>query len=219
MKNCITDMTPKSAAMIAGVAFIVSVLIVTVIDDFLLANFVVPGDTAALANDIAENTRRFVFAVIAYLPVLILDSLIGLAHYVVLRPADKTRALLTAALRLLYAGALIIGLFALVFQIVDAYGYAAIKLCGYVFFALHIFVLGYSVFKSGYIPKILGVLLIIASFSYVVFFIDFQPPEALLVLIMLTMAGAELALSVWLIVKRNSLPERSLGGGEAMSLG
>lgn len=210
MKNWATDISPRRAAMVVGIAFIISVLIVTLVDDFLLANFVIPGDTAALARDIESNARLFGFAVAGYLIVLMLDSIIGLALYVVLKPANKNLALLTGALRLLYAGALIIGLFALVFQIIDAYGYASIKLLGYIFFALHIFVLGYSILKSGYIPNSLGILLIVASFTYVIFFIDLQLPEVFMVLIMLIMAGAELALSIWLIVKRNSLPEKGL---------
>jgi len=87
------------------------------------------------------------------------------------------------------------------------YNYASIKLLGYLFFALHILVLGYAVFKSAYIPKSLGILLVLASFTYIVFFVDFDLPETLEVIIMSTMAVAELSLSIWLIVKRNRLPE------------
>ena len=68
-------------------------------------------------------------------------------------------------------------------------------------------VLGYTVFKSGYIPKSIGVLLILASFTYIVFFVDLNLPEAIMTTIMLIMALAELSLSVWLIVKRKRIPE------------
>jgi hypothetical protein len=210
MKNFIANLSIRNAAMIVGIAFITSVIIVTIVDDFLLANFVVPGDTEALARDIESNGKLFGFAVIGYLLVLTLDSIIGLALYVVVKPFKKNLALLTATLRLLYAGILISGLFALVFQIIDVYGYASIKLFGYIFFALHIFVLGYSVFKSGYIPKSLGILLVVASFTYIVFFIDLHLPETLQVIIMLTMLVAELSLSIWLMVKRNRLPENKI---------
>ena len=209
MKIFISKLSSRKAATVVGVAFIISVVIVTIIDDFLLANFVVPGDTAALARDIEANGRLFGFAVVGYLIVLALDSIIGLALYVVLKSANKNLALLTAVLRLLYACTLVIGLFALVFQIIDVYGYASIKLLGYIFFALHIFILGYSVLKSGYIPKSLGALLMLASFTYIVFFVDFHLPKSLMVIIMLTMAIAELSLSIWLIVKRNGLPENN----------
>ena len=206
MKNSIANLSTSNAALVVGVAFITSVIIVTIVDDFLLANFVVPGDSAALARDIKANGKLFGFAVVGYLLVLVLDSIIGLALYVVLKPSNKNLALLTATLRLLYAGILVIGLFALVVHVVDVYGYATIKLFGYIFFSLHIFVLGYSVFKSGYIPKILGLLLILASFTYIVFFIDLHLSEVLEVITMLTMAIAELSLSIWLMVKRNTLP-------------
>ena len=196
--------------MVVGIAFITSVIIVTIVDDFLLANFVVPGDTAALAIDIESNGNRFGFAVTGYLLVLALDSIIGLALYVVLKPFNKNLALLTATLRLLYAGILIGGLFALVIHVVDVFDYATIRLFGYIFFSLHIFVLGYSVFNSGYIPKILGVLLIIASFTYIVFFVDLHLSEIIEVIVMLTMAIAEFSLSIWLMVKRSRLPANSI---------
>lgn len=207
MKKFIPNLSTSKAAKVVGIAFITSIFIVTLVDDFLLANFVVPGDTEVLASDIEANGRLFGFAIVGYLLVLALDSIIGLALYVVLKPANKNLASLTAVLRLLYAFTLTIGLFALAFQIIDVYGYASIKLFGYIFFALHIFVLGYSVFKSEYIPKSLGILLVVASFTYIVFFVDFHLSETLEVITMSTMAVAELSLSIWLIVKRNRLPE------------
>jgi len=210
MKNFITNLSTRKAAMVVGIAFITSIFIVTLVDDFLLANFVVPGDTEVLASDIEANGRLLGFAIVGYLIVLVLDSIIGLALYAVLKPANKNLALITSALRLLYAFTVIIGLFALALRNIDVYGYASLKLVGYIFFALHILVLGYSVFKSGYIPKSLGILLIIASFTYIVFFVDLNLPEALMTIIMLTMAIAELSLSIWLIVKRKRLPENSL---------
>ncbi len=195
------------AGRIVGLAFIVSVLIVTLVDDLLLANFVIPGDAKALARDIEANSELFGFAVFGYLIVLALDSVIGLALFVVLKPASRNLASLTAGLRLLYAGALAIGVVALAPQLIDADGYEAVKRWGYVFFALHILVLGYAILKADYIPNTLGILLIIASGSYVFFYIDLQLPEAVLILIMLTMAVAELALSIWLIVWGKSLPD------------
>ncbi|HYQ58535.1 MAG TPA: DUF4386 domain-containing protein [Draconibacterium sp.] len=209
MKNYISNLSPGKAAIIVGISFITSVFIVTLIDDFLLANFVVPGDSAALAMDIEANRKLFGIAVTCYLFVLVLDSVIGLALYVVLKPANKKLAWYTGALRLLYAFTLIIGLFALVFQIIDVYNYASLKLFGYIFFALHILVLGYSVFKSGYMPKSLGILLMFTSFTYIVFYIDnTNLSEILMVSTMLIMLIGELSLSIWLMWKRNRLPQK-----------
>ena len=181
MKNYIHSLATNKAALAVGIAFITSVIVVTIVDDFLLANFVVPGDTQALASDIQADRRLFGIAVVGYLFVLVLDSIIGLALYVVLKLANKNLALLTSVLRLLYVLILTIGLIALTFQITDAFGYASFKLAGYVIFALHIFVLGYSVFRSGYIPKSLGLFLMLASLTYITFFVDFNLPSMLLV--------------------------------------
>ncbi|WP_435625268.1 DUF4386 domain-containing protein [Flagellimonas sp.] len=207
MKNFITKLSTNTAAIIVGIAFISSIIFVVLVDDFLLANFVVPGDIEVLVKDIKASKKLFRYAVMGYMVVLVLDCIIGLSLYVVLKPANKKLAWYTAALRLLYAGLLMIGLFALFFQIIDAYGYESIKLLGYLFFAAHILVLGYSVVKSVYIPKSLGILLLLASLAYIVFFVDLHLPESFNVMVMLTMLIAELSLSVWLIVKRNRLPE------------
>ncbi len=207
MKNLLASLSTSKAAMAVGIAFITAVVIVSIVDDLLLANFVVPGDTAALSKDIEANRTLFGFAVVGYLFVLALDFIIGLALYVVLKPANKKLALLTSVLRLLYVCILVVGLFALVFQIIDVYGYASIKLFGYIFFALHIFFLGYTVLKSGYIPKPIGMLLVIASFTYIVFFVDIDLSGTLGLIMMSTMAIAELSLSVWLLVKRKTLPQ------------
>ena len=207
MAGCITEFPVKKAALVAGVAFIVSVLIVTLIDDFLLTNFVIPGDTAALANDIKANPQAFRFAFIGYILVLLLDTIIGLALYVVLAPANEKLALVSGALRVIYAAIVAAGLIGLVFEVIDVYGYASLKLIGYLFFAGHLMALGFSVLKSGYIPKALGIFLVIASLTYAVFFFELLFTTAVTVLIMLIMAGAELAFSLWLIFQRKNLPE------------
>ncbi|OEK00734.1 hypothetical protein BFP97_04065 [Roseivirga sp. 4D4] len=210
MKHYISNTSPRKAAITVGVAFITSVVLVTIIDDFLLANFVIPGDTSTLEKDIEADRQSFILAVIGYFFVLILDSVIGLALYIVLKPASRKLAWYTAELRLLYAFTLMFGLFALVFQIIDVPDYASLKLFGYIFFALHLLVLGYSVFKSGYIPKSLGILLMFTSFTYIVFFIDSSGlTEILSLAIMLLMLIAELSLSIWLLWKRNGLPQRT----------
>jgi hypothetical protein len=43
----------------------------------------------------------------------------------------------------------------------------------WIFWGLWLLPMGYLVFKSGYLPKILGILLIIAGFSYLIDFVAF----------------------------------------------
>ena len=72
---------------------------------------------------------------------------------------------------------------------------------GIVFFTLHTLILGYLIFKSGYFPKILGVLFIIASLGYLidsfshVLIPNYKTGPAYLAL---PIAIAEIAFPLWL---------------------
>jgi ABC-type transport system involved in cytochrome c biogenesis permease subunit len=88
------------------------------------------------------------------------------------------------------------------------YSYVTVKLIGYIFFTGHIFFLGYAVLKSGYIPKGFGILLLIAFLCYIVLLYGKSyVPEALLPIFVVPAAIAELALGIWLLVKRATMPE------------
>jgi len=87
-------------------------------------------------------------------------------------------------------------------------------LIGLVFFGLHLFVLGYLIFKSGYIPRILGILLIVASIGYLIdSFANFLLPNYteykdifLLVVVVPGIIG-ELSLTFWLLFKGAKIPD------------
>ena len=207
MTNRVAGMSPRLAAIVVGVAIIAMVILAIIVDNFILSNFFGPGDVASLASDIEANGMRFGFAVAGYLLILMLDVAIALALYVVLNPASKKLAALTSVLRLLYAVILVISVLALAFQFVDVYSYVTVKLIGYIFFTGHIFFLGYAVLKSGYIPKGFGILLLIAFLCYIILLYGKSyVPEALLPIFVVPAAIAELALGIWLLVKRAKMP-------------
>ena len=70
-----------------------------------------------------------------------------------------------------------------------------------IFWGLWLFPMGYLVYKSNYIPKLIGVLLMIGCFGYLldsVFFILF--PEMGITVSQFTFIG-EIALPLWLVIK------------------
>ncbi len=208
MKNRFNDISPRKAAIVAGSAFIISFFLAILVDNFILPNFIIPGDTAALADTIIANERLFNIAVIVYLIILALDTTIALALYIVLKPANRILASLTGIFRLLYVAVMVIGVLALALQFIDVDSYGTAKLIGYLFFTCHIFVLGYLVFRSSYIPRILGALLLIASFCYVMaFYVTLSLPQVLLLIFMIFMIMGELSLSLWLLFKNAKLLE------------
>ncbi|WP_214659002.1 DUF4386 domain-containing protein [Candidatus Formimonas warabiya] len=84
---------------------------------------------------------------------------------------------------------------------------------GLVVFALHLFLLGYLVFKSGYIPKIIGVLLIIAALCYLatnsanLLLPSYENYKATIdTALSVPMAIGELSLALWLLFKGGKRP-------------
>ena len=206
--NPFTDMSIGQTGRIVGTAFIVSFIIVVIVGNFILPNFVNPGDTEELENDIKDNERFFNIAVVGYLIVLSLDAVIALGIIIVLKPANRPLAYLSGNLRFLYVVLGVTSVLALAFHLIDVEDYGTLKLIGYLFFTSHIFVTGYTVFISGYIPRVFGVLLMLAFISYILaFYLSFLVPEAVLMIFMLLMIIGELSLSSWLVLRSAKLDE------------
>jgi Domain of unknown function (DUF4386) len=76
---------------------------------------------------------------------------------------------------------------------------------GIVFFAVFDIVIGYLIFKSTFLPRILGVLMMIAGSLWLTFL---APPIANRVLVLVEVPGflAELALMLWLLVRGVNVP-------------
>jgi hypothetical protein len=83
---------------------------------------------------------------------------------------------------------------------------------GLVVFGFHILVLGYLVFKSGFLPKTFGVLLVLAFFGYMIpKLIDLLLPNyeyfttIIEMIFFLPMVIGEVGLGIWLIIKDSSI--------------
>ena len=216
MAKVMSNSSQRKASIVFGVAIVAMFILAIVVDNFILGNFIGPGDVAELASDIEADQTRFGFAVAGYLLILLLDLTIALAVYVILKPVGKILASLTAVFRLLYTAIMVISVLSLTFQFIDVQSYGNVKLIGYIFFTAHIFVLGYSVLKSRYLPKGLGILLIIAFFCYIILLYGKSiVPEQLLPVIVVPAALAELLLGIWLLVKGGKVPTTAMPGGGA----
>jgi hypothetical protein len=81
---------------------------------------------------------------------------------------------------------------------------------GLIFFGIHLGLLGYLVFRSNYIPKILGVLLIVAGLGYLLTNLKpFLFPQLNLDFAEYTFYG-ELIFMLWLLIKGSRIEETNL---------
>ena len=219
MKNIIANISNKKAARVAGFGLLIIAIAGGFIFFVLDSIAIVPGDAAAKAfNNIKANEWLFSLFIISVLIMVTCNVVVVLALYVLFKSVNKELALLTVVFRLI--NTIIFGI-NMVNLFIEPLLFNYIHLIGIVFYALHILVLGYLVFKSGYIPRFLGVLLIIGgALGYVpeVLTFFFFPNYAWIASPGLTVGAiGEILLSLWLLLrsaKISSLIEEKMNTSE-----
>jgi hypothetical protein len=176
------------AALIAGLGLLILALAAPFAELDAYPRLGIPGIVAETVQNILANKTLFTSAIVGYLIAFLCDVWVAWALYVLLKPVDENLSLLTAWFRLVYTVIALVALLDLVTvsgllsasnslagsQPDQLYSQVMLLLTtfrshwyfGLFFFGIHLGLLGYLVFRSNYIPKILGVLLIIAGLGY-----------------------------------------------------
>jgi len=220
-------MTPiRTWARWAGVGYLVIIVTGIYAEFFARGSLIVPGDAAATASNIAGAELLWRSSLASELVMLVADVAVGVALYMVFRSVSEGLALLAAFFRLTHAAVVGAGLLTvyapvlllgdaqqqtLVAALVDAhaYGYAV----GLVFFGVYCALIGALILRSGYVPRILGWLLVVAAAGYLIdsfartLLTSYSDYEMVLGMVVLLPAFvAELSFSLWLVVKGVAVP-------------
>jgi hypothetical protein len=135
---------------------------------------VVPASAARTSSNVAGHENLFRFGILSLYLVAALDVVVAWALYRVFKPVSKAVSRLAAWLRIAYAAVFVVAISQLfgalrqhaqVLQHINTF--TNIWDAGLVLFGLNLFVLAYLAYRSGYVPKLLVVLLGIAGFGYV----------------------------------------------------
>jgi hypothetical protein len=186
--------SPQKTARVAGFLFLVIYALGVFGQLFVRESLIVPGDAATTVNNIMASESLFRLGFVTDLVRQTVVVLLPLVLYKLLKPVNKDHALLMvvfclvgvpismlntlnqfAALRL-SSGADYLTAFeanqlhAQVMFFLDLHKYG-----GFIsqFLVLWLLFLGYLVYKSGFLPRILGVLLMIAGFGLLIDFATF----------------------------------------------
>ncbi len=236
MTHRFSDISPGKTARLAGFAYLILILAGIFAEFFVRQSLIVPGDAAATANNIMTSGSLFRIGIAGDLIMIICDIALALLFYELLKPVSSSLSMLAAFFRLVQATILGINLLNLFFVLrllsgagftnvfgtdqlhalvllflgAHSIGYAI----GLVFFGLSIFILGYLIYRSDYIPGVLGILLLLASTGYLTdSFAHFLLPNyedyaAIFALVVFAPAFiAEMSLCLWLIFKGSKIPE------------
>jgi hypothetical protein len=224
MTNKTVDTSPQLYARIGGVLYLIIIVIGFCSELFVRDKLVVSGVTAT-ANNIMASESLWRISIAGDLILLVCAVPLTLILYVLLRPVNKHLALLAVLFNIVefpIEAASKLCLFAALFlsgnadylkafepHQLHALVTISLKLHDYgfgidlVFFGFACLVYGYLLFRSGYFPRALGVLMAIAGLSYLTnnFTLILAPAYAgtTFVILVLALIG-ELSFCLWLLV-------------------
>jgi hypothetical protein len=181
------------------------------------------NNPAETVQNIVDHNMLFFSTIFGYLITFVCDVVVAWALYVLLVPVNKFMSLLTAWFRLVYTVMSLVALTHLVtlYKLIDNPDYltvfgtdmlhAQVRLAhgefsygwsvAFFIFSIYLLLLGYLVFKSGYIPKILGVLLVINGLGYLTDTLaPFLFPGLNTGFLMVTFFG-EVIFMLWLLIR------------------
>jgi hypothetical protein len=211
----------RRAGVVAGVALLVMVPSATFGNFVALQGMITPGDGAATVAEIVAREGTFRLGVLAWLLTVVLDAVVAWALYRVFRPVSPAVSMLTAVFRLLYTGVLLVAVSQLL-RAVDVLtvdpalagsgadevrAHALLELnafqhvydLGLFLFGIHLALLGYLSLRSDFIPKVVGVLLVVAGAGYALDTVAAVLALDLPSVSMFTFLG-ELLLALWLLI-------------------
>jgi hypothetical protein len=216
-------MNVQRYARIAGVLFLISMVAGGFGEAYVPSKLIFSGDTAATAANLRNFDFLYRLGFASFLIESLCDTALALILYVLLKPVNKQLSLLAAFFGLMatatfafaelfyFAPQLILGraylntftpdqLNSLVLLSLKFYGYAGMIFTAY--YGMAWIVRSYLIFRSSYLPKLLGVLMAIGGIGFVVrnFLLILAPAYASDVLLMLMFPGGVI-MTVWLLVK------------------
>jgi len=182
------ERAPQLYARTAGVL----VLLITVCAIFSMmyvtSSLIVPGDATATAANIRGSETLYRLGTISNLIIVLLEVALTVVLYVLLRPVSPVLSLIAATARLVMTAlqAVNVTISLAVLLVLGGTGYLAVlepvqldalalllldvhkmgESVWLICFFLHCVVLGYLIFVSGYLPRALGALMVVAGFGY-----------------------------------------------------
>jgi Domain of unknown function (DUF4386) len=232
-----TTSTPVSAptmtiyARAAGATLLLMAALAGFGNFIVVQRFITAGDPTATATAILDAEGTFGLGVMALYLAAALDVLIAALLYRLFAPVNPAAARLEAWLRLTYAAVFAVAISQLaaipdllhdpvradVFTPAQVHveAFAAMEafhhtwFAGLLLFGAHLMVLGYVAYRSGYLPRALGVLVLIAGAGYAIDTVtDVLSAGTPFTVSTVTFVG-EFLLGVWLLVRARHIGDKA----------
>ena len=230
MTQTTNALTQRKMAKTAGYSLLLMAITAGFTVGYVMNNLIIPGDAAATYHHIQIAESLFRLGIFGWIIILVLDVIVAWSLYEFFKQLNQRISLLTSWFRLIYAGILAVAIANLICVVVLVSGsehlssfdseqlneltlffinaFDRIWSVGLIVFGLHLLGLAFLMFKSVTIPKVFGILMLIAGIGYVcihflkLLFPDLLDKTALIEVILgIPMALAEVGFACWLIIK------------------
>jgi len=215
-----------TAALIAG--FPLMLLTAPYGEFYVFGKLIIYNDAAQTTQNLVAHPKLFLTGIFAMILTFIYDIVLAWACYIFIRPVNPLIALLGAWLRIVYAGLALVALFNFLhaFQLANFSGIEEVYKqqqvwqlvnarrsgmhLAYVIFGIYLILGGILIYKSSYIPKVLGILIMLAGLSWIM--ISLQPYffAGYDFSWMMYFSVGELAFGIWLLVKGTKVKESEI---------
>lgn len=215
----------RTAGLTAGVGLVLMAALAGVGVFAAVEGLVTPDDAARTVADIRDAEGLFRLGIASLLGVVVLDVVVAWALHRVFRPVHPDASLLAAVFRLVYSGVFLVAIAELlgVLPLLEPEALAALDpdviqaevmrridafhdlwSAGLLLFGLHLLVVGYLAYRAVVVPRLIGILVVIAGLGYVVdslaAVLAVDAPEVSTV----TFLG-EVLLAIWLLARSRRL--------------
>ncbi len=202
---------------------------------YVPATLIVFGDATTTANNIMANELLFRMGIAGSLITQIIQILVVLVLYKLLKPVSKNYASLMVAFALVGVPMAMLNTLNQVAALILLNGADFLKVLGTdqlhsqmmffldlnkqgvfiptIFWGLWLFPFGYLIYKSGYFPKILGVLVMMGCIGYLldsfthILLPNYADYEAILDPVIFLLTFGELPFMAWVLFKGAKIPE------------
>ena len=203
----------RTASLIAGLALALIVVLAPFGNFVAIEPLITPGDADKTAQEILNSETLFRWGIAS---LIVAGALLALFE-----PVNRSVSTMAALFRVTYTAVFLVAIIQLVVALgllddpdqamraIDAYN--TVWLVGLIFFGIHLMLIGYLAYRSGYMAKVFGILLVVAGLGYLADgFGTVLIPNYSINIAQFTFVG-EAALMFWLLIRGT---RKDFSGGE-----
>jgi len=234
MTNPFADISPRKAVTVLRLLYPIWFVVGLFSLLYVRTTLIVAGDATTTANNIMANELLFRMGIVGSLITQIIQILVVLVLYKLLKSVNKNHALLMVVFALVGIPIAMLSMlnhFAAL-ELLNGADYLTVfetdqlhaqvmfflnlseqgQAIATIFWGLWLFPLGHLIYKSGYFPRILGALVMMGCFGYLIdsfthFILPNYANQAIFLPVITLLTIGEILFMVWILLKGVKIPE------------